>query len=83
MAEEAKKRSTKIMEVAKKGRQKFEASKKRSTKYFSKADTINLVQFLVLRVRRNHAQTSRSNAPSAAHQRGRVSGVVDGNFPYW
>ena len=43
---------------------------KRPTKYFSKADTINLAQFLV----------RQSAAPSSAHQRGRASGVVDGIF---
>ena len=53
MANELKKRSTKIREVAKKGQQNFEVTKKRSAKYFSKADTINLAQFLMRRVRRS------------------------------
>ena len=46
MDKEEKNRSTKVREVVKKG-QNFEVTGKRSTKYFSKADAINLAQFLV------------------------------------
>ena len=63
-----KKGSTKIFGLKKSTR--FLKKLKRPTKYFSKADTINLAQFLV----------RQSAAPSSAHQRGRASGVVDGIF---
>ena len=82
MAKEAIKGQQKLQRLLKKGLQNFEVTKK-GQNIFSKADTINLPQFLVHRVRRNPVQTCRSNAPSSAHQRGRASGVVDGNFPYW
>ena len=45
MDKEEKNRTTKVREVVKKG-QNFEVTGKRS-KYFSKADAINLAQFLV------------------------------------
>ena len=72
-----------IREVAKKGQQDFEVPKKKVNKIFSKGDTINFSQFLVCQVWHSPAQTHRSNVPSSAHQRGRASGVVDENFPYW
>ena len=53
MANEAKKGQQKLGKLLKKGQQNFEVTEKRSTKYFSKADTINLVQFLMRRVRRS------------------------------
>ena len=46
MAKEAIKGQQKLQRLLKKGLQNFEVTKKRS-KYFSKADTINLPQFLV------------------------------------
>ena len=76
MAKEVKKKVNKIGKLLRKGQQDFEGTKKRSTKYFSKADIINLAQFLVRRARR-------SNALGSAHQRGRASGIVDGIFPSW
>ena len=47
MAKEAKKSQQKFRKLLKKSQQNFEGTKKRSTKCFSKADTINLAQFLV------------------------------------
>ena len=67
MANEAKKGQQKLGKLLKTGQQNFEVTNKRSTKYFSKADTINLVQFRMRRVRRSPAQIRRSNAPSSAH----------------
>ena len=46
MAKEAKKGQQKIRKLLKKVKH-FEVTKKRSRKYFSKAGTINLAQFLV------------------------------------
>ena len=71
--------STKIREVAKKVNKMFEITKR----MLFKADTINLLQFLVHQVWCSPAQTWRSNAPGSAPQCGRASGVVDGNFPCW
>ena len=48
-------------------------------KYFSKAETINSAQFPVCKVWHNPS----SNALSLAHQHGKASVLVDGNFQHW
>ena len=54
-----------------------------STKHFSKADTTNSAQFPVSKVWHNLVRPQHSNAPSMAHQHGKASRSVDGNFQYW
>ena len=61
---EAAKRSKEFPNLLKKVNKIFLLAKERSTKYFSKVDTINLVQFLVRQVQCNPA---RSDVLSSAH----------------
>ena len=46
-------------------------------------DPINLAQFLVHKLSAAMSQNRRSDVPSLARQRGRASGIVDGNFSCW
>ena len=75
MAKVAQKCEQKLGKLLQERSTKF-SKKLKKVKIFSKAGnkfgTISYVPSLV-----------QSAAPSSAHQRGRASGIVGGNFPYW